>query len=267
MSTPFWQLQYGSGPLVAAAIHDGGEVRAELQPWMQISADDRRREEDPFTSGWTSVAPTRIVGLHSRFEFDLNRPRDKAVYLRPEDCWGLKVWHRQPTPDLVEHSLTAYDSFYAHVKQVLDSLVLQHGRIVVFDLHSYNHRRRGPEAAPADAETHPEINIGTGTMRRDYWSPIVERVMHDLGEFDYLGRGLDVRENVKFQGGYFPRWIHENYHDSVCAIAIEFKKFFMDEWTGEPDYEHITAISQALRFAAAGVVEELQTFDKVATRR
>ena len=41
----------------------------------------KHSQEDPFTGIWTTVAPTRLIGLHSRFEVDFNRPRDKAVYL------------------------------------------------------------------------------------------------------------------------------------------------------------------------------------------
>ena len=135
-------------------------------------------------------------------------------------------------------------------------------RVVVFDLHSYNHRRQGPDALHADQQQNPEVNIGTGTMDRERWAPIVDRIINELREFDYHDRQLDVRENVKFQGGHFPRWIHETFPDSVCAIAIEFKKFFMDEWTGQPDHDHLSAIGQALQQAAAGVTEELESFEQ-----
>ena len=262
MSTPIWQIQYGDGPLVAAAVHDGDEVRGELAEWLAISPEDRLREQDPFTGLWTAVAPTRIVGHRSRFEVDLNRPREKAVYLTPEDSWGLKVWRSTLPSDLARKSYAAYDGFYTHVRQLLEQLVLQHGRVIVFDLHSYNHRRGGPTAAPDDPEANPEVNIGTGTMDRNRWAPIVDRVINELREFDYLGRRLDVRENVRFRGGNFPRWIHETFPETVCAIAIEFKKFFMDEWTGQPDHEHISAIGQALQQAADGVTQELETFER-----
>jgi hypothetical protein len=42
------------------------------------------------------------------------------------------------------------------------------------------------------------------------------------------------------------RWIHERYADTGCALALEFKKVFMDEWTGEPDDEHIAELGRAL---------------------
>ena len=262
MSNPIWQLQFGDGPLVATAIHDGHEVRSELHEWLAISDEDRLREQDPFTGMWTAIAPTRIVGLRSRFEVDFNRPREKAVYLTPEDAWGLRVWRQRLPTDVVDRSLAVYDSFYTHVRHLLTELVLKHGRVVVFDLHSYNHRRAGPNL-PADREGNPEVNIGSGTMYRQRWAPILDRCINELRAFDYHGRHLDVRENVKFQGGNFSRWIHETFPDSVCSIAIEFKKFFMDEWTGQADNDHLYTIGQALQRAADGVTEELKSFEQI----
>lgn len=263
MSNPIWQIQYGDSPLVATAIHDGDEVRPELQKWLVISPADRLREQDPFTGMWTSIAPTRVVGLRSRFEVDLNRPREKAVYLIPEDSWGLTVWRERLSDKFVERSLAAYDAFYTHIRHMLEHLVLLHGRVVVFDLHSYNHRRQGPDAVVDDPAENPEVNIGTGTMDRNKWAPIVERCIRELQSFDYHGRQLDVRENVKFRGGNFPRWIHETFPDSVCAIAVEFKKFFMDEWTGKPVHDDLYTIGAALQRAADGVTEELASFEQI----
>jgi N-formylglutamate amidohydrolase len=255
-------MQYGEGPLVSAATHDGHAVRHELAELFALDEDQRLREEDPFTGMWTSMASTRIVGLRSRFEVDLNRPRDECVYRRPEDAWGLTVW-KQPLADgMIERSRSLHDAFYRQLRVVLESLVEEHGRVVVFDLHSYNHRRLGPDEAEDDPERNPEINIGTGTMQRSRWGTIVDRFITQLQQFNYHGRQLDVRENVRFRGGYLPRWIHEQFSDTVCAIAIEVKKFFMDEWTGHPDQDHLYAIGQALQQAADGVREELARFEQ-----
>jgi len=132
------------------------------------------------------------------------------------------------------------------------------GRFVVFDIHSYNHRRNGPNSPPENPEENPEVNVGTGTMNREKWSPIVERFMDDLRSFDFLGRKLDVRENVKFKGGNMARWTHKNFSESGCVLALEFKKFWMDEWTGKPDKTQVEAIHQALASTVPGVLEELR---------
>jgi hypothetical protein len=95
-------------------------------------------------------------------------------------------------------------------------------------------------------------------MDRRRWSAIVDRLIGELRAADCLGRTLDVRENVNFLGGEFPRWIHTTFPDSACAIAIEVKKFYMDEWTGEAEPRLIAAIGKALQRAAAGVLVELK---------
>ena len=188
------------------------------------------------------VVGTRVVPSRSRFEVDLNRPRDKAVYLTPEDSWGLQVWRSKPSENLIATSLEQYDYIYAEMRQVLTRLQERYGRFVVLDLHSYNHRRAGPESPPDDPTDNPEVNVGTGSMDRQLWGRLVDRFMADLRDFDFLGRRLDVRENVKFMGGNLPQWVHENFPTSGCCLAIEFKKFFMNEWTGEPVMEELEAI-------------------------
>src|SRR6185369_9772081 len=90
--SPIWQTEFGDGPLVACAIHDGHDVRPEVADCLRLDSAQRLYEEDPYTGEWTSIAPTRIVARRSRFEVDFNRSRDKAVYITPVDAWGLDVW-------------------------------------------------------------------------------------------------------------------------------------------------------------------------------
>ncbi len=257
-----WCPVIEESPLIAAAIHDGHDSRAEVSQFFALTDAERLREEDPFTATWTTVAETRIVGLCSRFEVDLNRPREKAVYREPDDAWGLQVWKAPLSAEIIARSLAEYDAFYAEVKRILTDVEQQFGHFVVFDLHTYNHRRAGANAPPADAVANPEVNIGTGNMPRERWAPIVDRFMNDLQNFDFLGRRLDVRENIKFRGGHFSRWIHETFPFSGCALAIEFKKFFMDEWTGVPDSVQVDAIRQALCHTIPGVLNELEKFNR-----
>jgi len=253
-----WQTEFGQGPLVACAIHDGHRVRPEVATCLRLNETERCYEEDPYTGAWTKIAPTRIVARCSRFEVDLNRPREKAVYITPIDAWGLDIWSCEPTPEIVERSLEAYDDFYAHLRFLLERLVARHGRVVVFDLHSYNHMRDGVGSTFADPAQNPEINLGTGSMNRLRWGQIVDRWLADIRDCDYFGRRLDVRENVKFFGGHLPGWIHANFPETVCALAIEVKKFFMDEWTGQLDARQHEALGRILARAAEGVAEELQ---------
>lgn len=253
-----WLEHRGEGPLMATAIHAGHELRGELLPLIALDAFERSHEEDPYTDYWVKVLPSWLVPTRSRFEVDLNRDRDEAVYLTPEMAWGLHLWKTPPDRKMVERSLAEYDAVYAELKTILDRMAEHHPRVVIFDLHAYNYRRAGPEEPPASAETDPEVNIGTGSMDRAICGHIVDRFMDDLRRFDFLGRHLDVRENVKFKGRHLAQWIHENYPGIACVIAIEFKKFYMDEWTGIGDTEQIQAIRDALQSTVPGVLEELE---------
>lgn len=243
------------------AIHDGHRVREELLRRLAISDADRLREEDPYTGSWACMAPTRVIGLRSRFEVDLNRPRDGAIYRRPEDAWGLHVWRDELPAAEYEESVAEYDLFYDMLRDLCSRKTEEYGRFVILDLHSYNHRRSGPDGTPADPEHNPQVNIGTGTLDRARWAPVIDRFIGDLHEFDFPGGPLDVRENVKFFGGNLARWAHQNFPESACVLSVEFKKFFMDEWTGLPEPSLVDAIGAALGWTLTGLVESLEMID------
>ena len=67
-----------------------------------------------------------------------------------------------------------------------------------------------------------------------------------LGSTTLDGAPLDVGENVRFEGRQVARWVHENYGDVGCALAIELKKVFMDEWSGEVYPDVLTELGDAL---------------------
>jgi N-formylglutamate deformylase len=253
---PF-SITAGPGPLVASAVHNGHAVYPDTLPHLALGEPERLREEDPFTAELAGIAETRVIGGRSRFEVDLNRPPERAVYRTPEDAWGLHVWHGEVPEAVFERSMSIYRAFYDAVEHLLADKIRAHGSVVVYDLHSYNHRREGPDGPPADPQTNPEVNVGTGSLDRDRWGPLVDRFMADLR--DGARRAglddLDVRENVKFQGGHFPRWIHGRFGSDACVLAVEFKKTFMDEWTGEPDRGHLRRLREALAYTVPGVLE------------
>ena len=179
---PWWTLQRADDAIVATAIHDGSGLRAEVAAAMVLPQQERLREEDPFTGQAILDVPTHVIPHRSRFEVDLNRAEADAVYLTPDQCWGLEVWREPPDPRVVAESRRYHRAFYTMLSDLLD----------------------------------PQMEAMRG--------------------FDFLGRNLDVRENVAFQGrGELARFVHARYPDTGCAIALEFKKFYMDEWTGEPD--------------------------------
>jgi len=247
----WWTVQRGAGPIVATAIHDGGELRGEIRRSMKIASSERLREEDPHTGQAIVDVPTHIVVHRSRFEVDLNRALDSAVYEISEQCWGLEVWHAAPSAEMVGRSHDIHASYYRMLGQTLDDVAADHRRFILLDVHSYNHRRDGPGGDATPQDKAPDINIGTFSMPREEWAFLIDPLMQAMREFDFNGRRLDVRENVAFQGrGEQTRFVHARYPGKGCAIAIEFKKFFMDEWTGEPDPRELDAMRRFIAHTA-----------------
>ena len=247
----WWTVQQGPGPVLATAIHDGHDLRPEVAEAMALPDGERLREEDPFTGEAASGVATHVIAHRSRFEFDLNRPPESAVYETPEQCWGLRVWTSPPEQGLVARSLAIHAAYYRMLGSLLDGIPERHPRFVLIDVHSYNHRRDGADGPATPQEEAPDINIGTFSMPRDEWAFLIDPLMERMAGFDFNGRRLDVRENVAFQGkGYQTRFVHERYPLRGCAIALEFKKFFMDEWTGEPDRAEVAEMRRFVAFIA-----------------
>jgi hypothetical protein len=220
---------------------------------MALSDSDRLREEDPFTGEAVRGAAQHVIVHRSRFEFDLNRDGDNAIYQTPEQSWGLDVWRPGGLePAMVQGSLDLHARYYRMLGALLDVVAERHEHFLVIDVHSYNHRRNGATGEPTPQEKAPDINIGTFSMPREQWAFLVDPLMEAMRKFDFNGRRLDVRENVAFQGkGEQTRFVHKRYPGRGCAIALEFKKFFMDEWSGHPDRKEVTAMRALVAHIAA----------------
>lgn len=234
------------GPVVATSVHAGHEVRPDLQSEMVLDETTRLREEDPHTDRIAAVVASRMITFRSRFEVDLNRPREEAVYREPDDCWGLDVWRDPPLSDeLTAGSLAVYDEVYAELARRLDPIA-ERGPFVLLDVHSYNHRRDGHAAQPAPDEDNPEVNLGTGSIDQARFGALVDAFREELSSHVVQGHTLDVRENVAFQGRALAWFVHERYPKVGCVLALEFKKTWMDEWTGEVDEVHLDELRTAL---------------------
>lgn len=227
--------------LVTTAIHAGHELCPELAQDCTLSPEVRLMEEDPYTDRMAGLFPNHITVQSSRFMVDLNRNRAKCVYLKPEDCWGLPVNREDMDAQLLERLYSEYDEFYTLVDDYLGRLFYQRDLakltkpLLILDLHSYNHRRGGPDAEPAPQEGNPDIIIGRNNLDPIHYDKAEKlRQLLDgklLGEIE-----IDCRCDVKFPGGNFSRYLNSRYPEKVICLAIEFKKIFMDEHTGELNF-------------------------------
>src|SRR5919112_208871 len=65
----------------------------------------------------------------------------------------LTVWGAPLEEEVVARSLDYHRRFYAMVGATLDDIAADHPRFVLLDVHSYNHRRDGPDGPPTPPET------------------------------------------------------------------------------------------------------------------
>lgn len=252
-----FQHDFRSQPIIATAIHAGHIMRYNLHPYLNISPPDRMREEDPFTDLFTQFFSNKIIVNQSRFEFDLNRPRDKAIYQTAEDAWGLTVWNSPLPEGMVNYSLDYYDRFYSDLRDYLDKFKKRYKFFILLDIHSYNFRRNGRHALPMAPYTNPDINLGTESISPK-WRPLLSKFIDYLQHQTVGSRFIDARENIKFKGGYFPRWINQNYGECCCAIALEYKKIFMNEWTNTVNTKMLDNLMTSLGESQKLLLNELE---------
>jgi hypothetical protein len=255
----FATFTYNGGlPVVGTSIHNGHHLRPEIARKIGIDSATRLREEDPYSSNFIAGFPNRVVVDRSRFEVDLNRPRSDAVYIEPEDAWGLHLWSEELTPAQITESRRLYDAFYADLGEMLDRMVETQGGFVLYDVHSYNYRRNGPDAPPEDPQANPMVNLGTGSLP-PRWAIVAKAFLESIRHGGRIGDQIDARENVKFEGRAMAEFVHDRYGDVGCALAIEFRKDFMNEWTGEL-YPHLQKrLTRALDGTIGPVLGEWST--------
>ena len=249
-----WDLVTGHGPVVATAIHDGHMMRPSLLSELAVDEAARRRDEDPLTGMFTSAGDVRLRVRNSRFQVDLNRPRDKALSTDPADTWGIRFWNGPLSEDELALSRDEHDRFYAMFTALIEALLARWGCVLLLDIHSYNHRRDGADAAAADPAGNPDIELGVTTLDQSRWGGTARRFADALRHKPVAGRLPDVRENVRYPtGGYFPEWVYATWGDRVCTISPEYKKIHMDEWTGQVDIDALEDFRDGLERAVDAV--------------
>ena len=254
-----WIMHRTGGPVLATAVHSGHDIRDELRPYLAADDAELRREEDPLTDIWASAAPDHFLSRTSRFEVDLNRSRKMALATDPKHTWGKRIWRESPPEEMIERSLAQHDRFYALMREWIADLIRVHGKILLLDIHSYNHRRDGPYAPAASPSTNPDIDLGLTELNHDRFGSLVGVFSEALGDIQCQGRRPDVQGNVRYpDGGNWPVWVFSEFGDDVCTITLEYKKFYMDEWTGHAYLPVVEDLRGGIAHAIAAATQELK---------
>ena len=232
----WWTVTRGPGPVLATAIHDGHELRPAVAAAMNLSEPTAcaRRIRSPGRR-WRASLRTSSLIVRASNSISTGRliPRSIARRSRAGACGSGEAspTRRSSRPRWRSMRLitacsarcwTAWSRRTGASSSSTCTAIIT-GATVRTAIPCRRTKRPTSISAPF------RCRAPTGRSSLD---PLIE----EMRRFDFNGRNLDVRENVAFQGkGEQTRFVHERYPGKGCAIALEFKKFFMDEWTGEPD--------------------------------
>lgn len=224
-------------PYVCGAVHDGHQFRKELWGNCIHTEYERWFEEDPATKEMINSHPIVIAGMDSRFEYDLNREPERAIY---EDAWGKKLWHNPLSEEMREKSLQKHENFYKIIYALISKIEEKFGVCVVYDMHSYNWKRWDREV--------PTWNLGTANVDNKRFKNDIESWRVVL-ENTPLPNGIKSTSKINdtFQGnGYFLKFITQNFKNTL-VLATEIAKVYCNELEQIMYPEVINAVEKHLK--------------------
>ena len=224
-------------PYICGAVHDGHQFRKSLWQNCLHTEYERWYEEDPCTKDLVQSHPIVIAGCDSRFEYDLNRHPETAIYT---DAWGKQLWRKPLAENERKLSLKKHGNFYQVLHALVNQIELKYGKAIVFDIHSYNWKRWDREV--------PTWNLGTSNIDNKRFGKLTESWSNRLGEMR-LPSGIKSTSKINdtFQGnGYFLKYITENFSNTL-VLATEIAKVYCDEYTGILYPEVVRSVEEQLK--------------------
>ncbi|MFH1263472.1 MAG: N-formylglutamate amidohydrolase [Pseudomonadota bacterium] len=237
-------------PLIGLAVHAGSRIREELQSKMGIEAEERKYDEDTYSDYFIADFPVQLIGLDSRYEYDVDRKREQAIYLKPFQCWGRKVWQTPPTKEEMEISYQKYDEAHELIDFFVNESIMKFGKATVLDVHTYSHKR---PLYGARTSTLPVFNVGTTKLDRKSHTKAIDQLLADLKGVQLNGAAVTVAENDVFKGdGAIISALAPKY-PAALIVPLDIKKVFMDETSGKVD----ETIAQQIRASLAPIIGKL----------
>lgn len=235
-------------PFLCGAVHDGHQFRKSLWANCLHTEYERWYEEDPSTKQMVQNFPIVIAGCDSRFEYDLNREPERAIY---EDAWGKQLWKKPLSDNEKQQSLTKHHNFYKVVNALIGKLEEEFQNVLVFDMHSYNWKRWDRAV--------PVWNLGTSNVDTKRYEALIESWRSKLGSIQLPNKIESTSKiNDTFQGnGYFLKYITKNFTNTL-VLATEISKIYCDELSGVMYPEVIKSVENQLKDLIPLQVEEFQ---------
>jgi hypothetical protein len=225
-------------PYACTAIHDGHFLEPDLLGNCLHTEYDRWYEEDPETGSMISDLPITIIAHDSRFEYDLNRHPDDAIY---ETAWGKSLWRNPLSQKDKNRAIGKHDNFYKVVLTLMLKLEELFGSVVVYDVHSYNWRRWDREV--------PVFNLGTTNIDHIKYKKAIQQWQEILGNMELpITQKVSCEVNDVFQGnGYLLKYVTSNTLNTL-VLATEVSKIYCDEETGRIYPEVVAALKDQFKY-------------------
>jgi hypothetical protein len=224
-------------PYICAAIHDGHQFRKELWDNCLHTEYDRWYEEDPETKNMIASHPIVIAGCDSRFEYDLNRAPEDAVFVT---AWGKQLWKRNLPEAQKQKSLAKHEAFYKVVHTLVKTIETKHKVAIVYDMHSYNWQRWDREV--------PTWNLGTSNVDNERFGPDIEAWRQSLSEMQLPNdiKSTALINDTFFGNGYFLKYITNSFKNTL-VLATEIAKVYCDEYDQVNFPEVVNSVEKQLR--------------------
>jgi hypothetical protein len=224
-------------PYACGAVHDGHQFRKELWDNCLHSEYDRWYEEDPETKSMVITHPILIAGCDSRFEYDLNRSTEEAVF---ETAWGKQLWKTPLTETDKSKSIEKHTNFYKVVHALISKLEEKFGVCIVYDMHSYNWKRWDREV--------PTWNLGTSNIDNERFGDMVEQWRQMLAEIElpHNIKQTAAINNTFYGNGYFLKYITKTFKNTL-VLATEIAKIYCDEYKQINYPEVVEAVEEQLK--------------------
>mgnify|MGYP000194537045 FL=1 len=182
---------------------------------MEITKENRK-----WLDGMGLSHPIVIAGCDSRFEYDLNRPPEEAVF---ETAWGKQLW-KNPLPEVQKQtSLAKHNAFYKVVHALIETIETKYGIAIVYDMHSYNWQRWDREV--------PTWNLGTSNVDNNRFGEDIEAWRQSLSEMSLTNniKSTALINDTFFGNGYFLKFITNSFKNTL-VLATEIAKVYCDEY-------------------------------------
>lgn len=251
-------------PVLLSVPHCGTEFPPELKDQYNPGLSNAPDDTDWFVDKLYDFAPAMgisiIAAKYSRWVIDLNRdPQSKPLYtdgriitgLCPTtDFLGKPLYKDQRTEinkeEIEKRLATYYDPYHQQIQSLLDALIKQFGRVLLWDCHSI--RQLVPTI---QKEKFPDLILGDvdGTSAS---TAVIDAAFKTLTSDKY-----SVNHNHPFKGGYITRHFGKPAIGQH-ALQLEMTKVnYMDDSELKYDDDRAMRVRSLLKKTLSTVTEIL----------